>query len=33
MDFALPPDIDATRKRIRAFVEDRIIPLESDRAS
>ncbi len=33
MDFALSPEIDATRLRIRAFVEDRIIPLESDPAS
>jgi len=33
MDFALSPEIDATRKRIRAFVEDRIIPLESDPAT
>lgn len=33
MDFALPPDIDATRLRIREFVETRIIPLESDPAS
>ncbi len=33
MDFALSPEIDATRQRIRAFVEDRIIPLESDPAT
>ncbi len=33
MDFALSPEIDATRKRIREFVETRIIPLESDAAS
>jgi acyl-CoA dehydrogenase len=33
MDFALSPEIDATRLRIRDFVESRIIPLESDRAN
>ena len=33
MDFALSPEIDATRKRIREFVETRIIPLEADPAS
>ncbi|RAI58171.1 acyl-CoA dehydrogenase family protein [Roseicella frigidaeris] len=33
MDFALPPEIDEIRQRIRAFVEERIIPLESDPAS
>jgi acyl-CoA dehydrogenase len=33
MDFALSPEIDATRQRIRDFVETRIIPLESDPAS
>ena len=33
MDFALPPEIDAIRRRIRAFVEERLIPLEADRAN
>lgn len=33
MDFALPPEIDEIRQRIRAFVEERIIPLEADPAS
>jgi acyl-CoA dehydrogenase len=33
MDFALPPQIDEIRQRVRAFVEERIIPLESDPAS
>ena len=33
MDFALPPEIDATRLRIRDFVENRIIPLESERST
>ena len=33
MDFSLPPEVDAIRRRIRDFVEDRIIPLEADPAS
>jgi acyl-CoA dehydrogenase len=33
MDFSLPPEIESIRQRIRAFVEERIIPLESDPAS
>jgi acyl-CoA dehydrogenase len=33
VDFTLPPDIDAVRGRIRAFVSDRITPLEADPAS
>ena len=33
MHFALPPDIEATRARIREFVDTRIIPREADRAS
>ena len=33
MDFSLPPDIEAMRVAIRAFVDNRIIPLESDPAS
>ena len=33
MDYSLPPDLDATRQRVRAFVQDRLIPLEADRAS
>jgi acyl-CoA dehydrogenase len=30
MDFALPPEIDDIRRRIRAFVDEHILPLESD---
>ncbi len=33
MDFVLPPDIEEVRLRIRRFVDDRLIPLESDRAN
>jgi acyl-CoA dehydrogenase len=33
MDFALDPAVDAIRRRIRAFVEERLIPLEADPAS
>ncbi len=33
MDFSLPPEIDAIRIRVRDFVEDRLIPLEADRAN
>lgn len=33
MDFALPPEIEDCRTRIRAFVDTHIIPLESDRAN
>ena len=31
MDFALPPEIEDYRSRIRDFVETHIIPLEADR--
>src|SRR4051794_534357 len=33
MDFSLPPEIDGIRQRVRAFAEERIIPLEADPAS
>jgi acyl-CoA dehydrogenase len=33
MDFTLPPEIEAMRDRIRRFVDERLIPLESDRAN
>ncbi len=33
MDFVLPPEIEEIRLRIRRFVDDRLIPLESDRAN
>lgn len=33
MDFSLAPEVDAIRRRIRSFVEDRLIPLESDPTS
>lgn len=33
MHFALPPDIEDVRRRVRAFVDERLIPLEADRAN
>jgi len=33
MDFVLPPEIEEYRQRIRRFVDERLIPLESDRAN
>lgn len=33
MDFALPAEIDAFRRRVRTFVEEELIPLEKDPAS
>ncbi|MBX9700797.1 MAG: acyl-CoA dehydrogenase family protein [Acetobacteraceae bacterium] len=33
MDFALSPEVDAIRLKIRAFVEERLFPLEADPAS
>jgi len=33
MDFTLTPEVDETRKKIRAFVAERILPLEDDPAS
>lgn len=33
MDFVLPPEIEDYRTRIRRFVEERLIPLEADRAN
>ena len=33
MDFALSPEVDDLCRRIRRFVDDRLIPLEADRAS
>ena len=33
MDFSLPPEIESFRARIVAFVRDRILPLEADRAN
>ena len=33
MDFALPADVEALRARIAAFVRERIVPLEADRAN
>ena len=33
MDFSLPPEIESYRRRVRAFVADRIRPLESDAAN
>ena len=33
MDFTLDPRSEAKRRAVRAFVEDRLIPLEADRAS
>ena len=33
MDFSLPPEIESYRRRVRAFVADHILPLESDPAN
>jgi acyl-CoA dehydrogenase len=33
MDFSLPPEIDALRRKVRAFVEAHVIPLEADRGN
>jgi len=33
MDFTLTPEVDELRKRYRAFVDEHIIPLESDRSA
>jgi acyl-CoA dehydrogenase len=33
MDFSLPPEIEALRLKVRAFVEAHVLPLEADRAS
>ena len=30
MDFTLSPEVDDFRRRVRAFVDERIIPLEAD---
>lgn len=30
MDFSLPPEIEDLRKRVRAFVEEHVLPLEAD---
>ena len=33
MDFTLPPEIEDYRRRVRGFVEERILPVEADRAN
>ena len=33
MDFTLPPEIDALRLKVRAFVAEHVMPLEADRAN
>lgn len=33
MDFTLPPEIEALRRKVRAFVEEHVMPLEADRAN
>ncbi len=33
MDFSLPPEIESYRRRVRAFVAEHILPLESDPAN
>lgn len=33
MDFALSPEIEALRRKVRAFVAEHVIPLEADRAN
>ena len=30
MDFTLPPEIESLRVRVRAFVDEHVLPLESD---
>ena len=32
MDFALPPEIEALRRRVREFVNEEVVPLERDRS-
>lgn len=33
MDFSIPPELEDLRRRTRAFVDQHVLPLESDRAS
>lgn len=33
MDFTLPPELDDCRRRVRAFVEEEILPVEADRTN
>jgi acyl-CoA dehydrogenase len=33
MDFSLPPEIEALRRKVRGFVETHVMPLEADRAN
>jgi len=33
MDFTLPPEFEDLRLRVRAFVEEHVLPLESDPAN
>ena len=33
MDFSLPPEIDALRLKVRAFIEEQVMPLEADAAN
>lgn len=33
MDFTLPPEVDDVRRRVRAFVAERVLPLEADSAN
>ena len=33
MDFSLPPEIDALRLKVRAFVAENVLPLEADRSN
>ncbi|MGL4295533.1 MAG: acyl-CoA dehydrogenase family protein, partial [Aestuariivirga sp.] len=33
MDFTLPPEIDALRLKVRAFVAEHVLPLEADKAN
>lgn len=33
MDFTLPPEIESLRRKVRAFVEEHVMPLEADRAN
>jgi acyl-CoA dehydrogenase len=33
MDFSLPPDVENVRQRVAAFVRERVMPVEADRAN
>ena len=33
MDFSLSPEVDALRLKVRAFVDEHVLPLEADPAN